>query len=205
VSRLDLLRSLLRGAAEAGAERLGGLRPVAGVRAAIAEVRARRATLTEPMLTAAISGAVDGAVGTTVSLRGGQIVVDLELEGRAPLSLGIVPELARFAPRGAKEVVFRVEPPDAVRDAVAREVVGALAGAIARALWGPILGPRPAGEHALVEPEGGRLRADLRTVPAVRSTFEGSPLAVALEVISIESFAVEDRALRLRIALPLPT
>ena len=49
-----------------------------------------------------------------------------------------------------------------------------------------------------------RLRADLRTVPAVRAALEGSGLAMALEVLTIESLALEDRALRLKIGLPVP-
>lgn len=67
-----------------------------------------------------------------------------------------------------------------------------------------MLAPRRGDEQALVEREGARLRADLRTVPAVRAALEGSALAMALEVLTIESFALEDRALRLKIGLPSP-
>lgn len=204
MSRFDVLKSLVRGAAKAGAEQVKRLRPVANLRQAMVELRARRATLTEGALSSAIAHGVRGVTAATVSLQDGRIVADVGLEEGETLVLAIIPEQARFAPRGAKEVIFSVEPPEAVDDSRARDIVGAVAAAIARALWGPILGPRRPDEHALVEREGARLRADLRSVPAVRSTLEGSALAVALEVISIESFAIEDRVLRLVIALPGP-
>ena len=204
MSRLDVLRSLVRGAAKAGADRVSKLRPVANARQAMVELRARRATLTEGALSSAIAHGVRGVTAATVSLKEGRILADVGLEDGETLTLAIVPEQARFAPRGAKEVLFSVEPPEAVEDSRARDIVGAVAAAIARALWGPILGPRRPDEHALVEREGARLRADLRTVPAVRSTLEGSALAVALEVISIKSFTIEERALRLVVALPMP-
>lgn len=201
--RLDVLRSFVRDAARAGAQGVRRFRPVANARELFDELRARRASLTEGALGAAIANGVSGAHGITVSIQGGRVIADVSYEDGESREFAIIPDQARFAPRGAKEVIFSLEPPEAVNDMRSREIVGAVAAAIARALWGPVLGPRPEGEHALVDREGARLRADLRTIPAVRATLEGSPLGVALDVISIESFSVEDRTLRLVIALPL--
>ena len=204
MSRFDVLRSLGRGAARAGAERVGKLRPVAGLRDAFAHLRARQAMITEAGLARAVSHGITGARGVSVSLRDGRAVIDVAFAEGAPLVVAVIPEETRFAPRGAKEVLFRVEPPELAGDARAREVVGAVAAAIARALWGPVLGERREGEHALVDREGARLRADLRSVPSVRAALEGSALAPALDVVSIGGFAIADRAFVVPVALPFP-
>ncbi len=204
MSRLDVFKSLVRSAAKAGANQVKKLGPVRNARRAIAELRARRATLTEGALSSAIVNGAPGVRAATVSLQDGRLIADVGFDDGETLVLSIVPEQARFAPRGAKEVIFAVEPPESIGSSRARDIVGAVAAAIARTLWGPILGARRPDEHALVELEGARMRTDLRTVPAVRSTLEGSALGVALEVISIEKFEIEERTLRIVIALPMP-
>lgn len=201
--RLDTLKSLLHRAARAGSDRLGKLPPVAGAKQAIEELKQRRATLSEAALSRAVAHA-PGVSASVVGVSDGMVRADVTFDDGTSLALGIVPETVRFAPRGAKEVIFRVEPPSLVEDGRVREVIGSLAAAVARALWGPVLGPPKRDEQALVEREGARLRADLRTVPSVRAALEGGALAMVLEVLTIESFAIEDRTLRLKIGLPLP-
>jgi hypothetical protein len=202
-SRFDVFRSWVRTAAEAGKERIGEMRSVSNVKRAIEELRERRASISEAALSSAIAHC-PGASASSVSLQDGRIVCDITFDDGRSLVFAVIPEKARFAPRGAKEVIFTVEPPEMVNEARTRDAVGCIAALIARGLWGPMLGPRDGDEQALVEREGARLRADLRTVPAVRAALEGSPAAMALEVLGIESFAVEERTLRLKIALPLP-
>ncbi|MCA9610196.1 MAG: hypothetical protein KC619_31585 [Myxococcales bacterium] len=204
MSRFDVLKSLVRTAAKSGAERLGKMKSVNELRHALGDLRARRAALSEAALTRAITHGVADVRAVSVQLENGRAVVDVSFERGDPLVVAVIPEQTRFAPRGAKEVLFSVEPPELVADARVREIVGAFAAAIARVLWGPMLGERKEGEHALVDREGARLRADLRTVPSVRAALEGSTLGMALDVLSIESFAIEDRVLRVTIALPLP-
>jgi hypothetical protein len=200
--RVDSLKSLLHRAARAGTGRLANLGPVAGARHAIDELKQRRATLTEASLSRAFAHA-PGVAASVVGVRDGWVRADLTFDDGRHLALGVAPETVRFAPRGAKEVIFSVEPPELVEDGRVRDLIGSLAAAIARAVWGPVLGPARGEELALVEREGARLRADLRTVPAVRAALEGGPLAMALEMLTIEAFAVEDRAVRMRIGLPL--
>jgi hypothetical protein len=201
--RLDLLKSFVRTAAKASTDRIARLGPLAGARSAIEELKQRRASVSEGALSSAVAHA-PGVRASTVSIRDGQIRVELTLEDGASKVFAVVPEGVRFAPRGAKEVLFSVEPPALVSDARVRDAVGCVAAAIARALWGPVLPPRQGDEQALVEREGARLRTDLRTVPAVRAALEGSALALALDVLTIESFLVEERTLRVKIGLPFP-
>lgn len=199
---LDVLRSWVRSAAKAGSERLGNLTAVQHARRALEELKQRRASLSEAAIGSAVAHA-PGVHAATVSIDGGQIRVDATFDDGESRVFAVVPERVRFAPRGAKEVLFSVEPPERVNEARVRDVVGSLAAAIARALWGPVLGPREGDEQALIEREGARLRADLRSVPAVRAALEG-PLGMALDLFSIESFAIEERELRFKVALPLP-
>jgi len=204
VSRFDVLKSLVRSAARAGGDRIAKVGRVGDVRKALTDLRARRIAITEVMLTRAINHGVRGVEAATVSLREGRARIDLDFGGSEQLAFALFPDEARFAPRGAKEVIFSVEPAELVGDARVREVAGAVAAGIARALWGPMMGPPVDGEEAFIDREGARLRADLRSVPAVRALLEGSPLAMALEVLAIEGFVIEDRALRIVIALPVP-
>lgn len=201
--RGDLFRSLVHRAAKAGVERIKEMPAVAGARQAIEELKQRRASIGEAALSSALAHA-PGVSASSVAISGGLMRVDLAFEDGESRVFAVEPEAVRFAPKGAKEVLFAVEPPELVGDPRVRDAVGCLAAAIARALWGPVLPPRAGDEQALVERDGARLRADLRTVPAVRAALEGSGLAMALEVLTIESFALEDRALRLKIGLPVP-
>lgn len=200
-SRFDVLKSLVRSAARAGAERVQDLGAVRGAKAVLAELRQRRVTITEPMMSSAIAQ-TPGVSASSVSLANGRIALDATFEDGRSLAMTVLPQEVRFAPRGAKEILFTVEPPEIVGDGRARDVVGCVAAAIARGVWGPMLGPRTDGEAALVEREGARLRCDLRTVPAVRASLEGSPFAMALDVLTIGGFEIEDRALRVTLGLP---
>ena len=201
-SRFDVLKSLVRTATRATGARISRLGPVENAREALAELRNRRASIGEGALGSAVAQA-DGVEATTVRIADGRILVDVTWDDGEHTAVSVLPEKTRFAPRGAKEVIFVVEPVDAVESRRVREIVGCVGAAIARLLWGPLLGPRPQGEQALVEREGARLRTDLRSVPAVRAMLEGSALAMAVDVIGVEGFTLEDHSLRIRIGLPL--
>lgn len=202
-SRIDVLRSWVRSAAKAGSERISALPPVQNARRVLEELKQRRASLSESAIGSAAAH-TPGVRAATANVDGARIRLDATFDDGEYRVFAVVPEKVRFAPRGAKELLFSLEPPEAVNDAQVREVVGSVAAAIARALWGPVLGPRQGDEQALVEREGARLRADLRTIPAVRSALEG-PLGLALDMITIESFSFEGRALRFKVGLPLPS
>jgi hypothetical protein len=106
----------------------------------------------------------------------------------------------RFAPRGAKEISFDVEPPDA-HDV---SIVSALAGCIAKATW-PMIAPTGSIDvgGAIVERDKpGRLRVDLRSVPAVRRFASTQTAAMIFDVLELESLRVEPGALALKLKLP---
>lgn len=141
-----------------------------------------------------------GVATSGARIEDGRLVVDAELEDGRWLSIRLVPSALRFAPRGAKEVVFRVEPPELVGDPRARELVGRLAGLVAHMLFGAVIGRPREDSEAFVETAGDELAADLRTVPAVR---QAGPTALALvDAIPVSRFAFEELGLALYVAMP---
>ncbi|MGF1464710.1 MAG: hypothetical protein ACFCGT_01125 [Sandaracinaceae bacterium] len=199
--RLDVWRSFLRSAADAGAGALGQLHLWKPIRRALREIRSRRARVPESVLSSLLARAPEVAE-STVEIVDGRVAVATRYADGESLRYTVVPEQARFAPRGAKEVLFQVEPPGAHRHRRVQEAVGLLAATIAQLLWRPLLSP-PAGlEQALIDIEGARLRADLRSVPSVRRAIDGSPFAPFLDAVRVERFELEDRSLGVVIALP---
>jgi len=206
--RIDRFRSILRGAAGRAGGAIGEVRPIAAVRTVLRELRERRARIPERQLARAVlrTGTVTAA---SVRTRDGRIEITAELESGRAISAALVPLSAQFAPRGAKEIIFAVDPPAASNDPTLRDVTGMIASQIARALWGPFLPVAEGGidPPAIVDREGDTLRVDLRTCPAVRSATKSAPAAaLVMDALRIESFEVDEQGLSIRIALPqLPT
>lgn len=202
--RMDRFRSRVRDAAASAAGALGQVGPLAAVRSALREIRDRRARIPERQLARAVlrGGTVAAA---SVRTRDGRIEITAELESGRVIAAALVPESARFAPRGAKEIIFAVDPPEAAGDAKLRDIAGMIASLVARALWGPFLAPAEGGVDAgaLVDREGDKLRVDLRTCPAVRAASQSAPAAaLVMDALTIEKFEVDDQGLSIRLGLP---
>ncbi len=206
--RIDRFRSLLRGAADRATDALGEVRPIAAVRTVMREIRDRRARIPERQLARAVlrAGTISAA---SVRTRDGRIEITAELESGRAIRAALIPLGASFAARGAKEIMFAVDPPEAAGDPKLREIAGMIGAQIARALWGPFL-PATQGAidgPALVDREGDHLRIDLRTCPAVRAATQSAPAAtLVMDALRIERFEVDEQGLSIRIALPqMPT
>jgi len=201
--RLDVLRSLLRAGADRagrGARRLGG---VDAFRKALHDLRRQRIPVRDEALTAAVAHA-PGVEAATASARDEAVHVDASFRDGTHLHLGLYPDGARFAPRGAKELRFRIEPAELARDRRARELTASIAGAVARSLWAMLL-QRAEGQNSvpIVDRDGdGRLRVDLRTIPALRKIQSRGPIALMLEALEVRAMRVEPGALVLEIGLP---
>lgn len=202
MARFDVLRSMLRAGADRARETLGDVAPLAAARKALAELRRQRLTLSERALTGALAHMPGVRAATVVARRGG-LSVDVSFHDGDAVACRFEPVAARFAPRGAKELVFRVDPAEAVRDARTREVGGALAGAIAHTLWAFALERRADVSGAIVDRDGDeQIRVDLRTVPAVREAQKKSGVAMVLEMMELQGVEVGEGELWLRIKLP---
>lgn len=200
--RFDVLKSLVRGAADRAGSRLRGLGPVARMRKLLKDAAHQRAIVTEEDLTRAIAHA-HGVRAASVQVRDGGIRVDVGFEDGSRYAATLVPAGARFAPRGAKEVLFRIEPPERARGRHAMEVVSAVAGAVARSLWNALLGPDEGQlQGGIVDRDSDVLRVDLRTVPAVRKLAGRGATAMIIDVIRIGAVRAENGELSLELKMP---
>lgn len=202
--RGDLLRSLFRAGADRAAQRLEGAGPVARARRFLRQLRDQRARIDERTLTQLVAH-VPGVESASVNARSGKLHVDVAFLDGESLSFSLAPHAARFAPRGAKELVLRVQPAEAARARRLREVASAIAGAVAQQLWTVALtDARPEDLiGAIVDRDGAEcLRVDLRTVPAVREALRQRSGALIVELLELRELLVEDGALVVAMRLP---
>ena len=197
--RFDILRSWVRVAADRAVDRLTGTKLAAATKQIVERLTQQRWRLSDEALTAAAAHA-EGVDSAMVSCRSGKMFVDASMTSGKEVQFSLAPHAVRFAPRGAKEISFDVEPPDA-HDA---SLVGALAACIAKATWPMIASPDSIDVGgAIVEREtAGRLRVDLRSVPAVRRFSSNQTAAMVFDMLELESIRVEPGALALKLRLP---
>lgn len=197
--RLDIVRSLVRAAADRAVGRMRGTRVAAATRQLLERLTHQRWRLSDEMLTSAAAHA-DGVHSAMVACHSGRMFVDASMANGREVQFSLAPGAVRFAPRGAKEIAFEVEPPGAHDSSI----VGALAGCIARGTW-PMIAPPDSVDmgSAIVEREGpSQLRVDLRSVPAVRRFASTQTAAMVFDVLELESLRVETGALTLKLKLP---
>ncbi len=174
------------------------------VRRFLRQLRDQRTSIDERTLTQHVAH-VPGVESATVNARAGRLHVDVSFRDGENIAFSVFPLAARFAPRGAKELVLRVEPREAVRVRRVRDMVSAIAGAIAHQLWTPALTKaRPEDLlGAIVDRDGSEcLRVDLRTVPAVRETLRQRAGVLIVELLELRELSVEDGSLVLAVRLP---
>jgi hypothetical protein len=197
--RFDILRSWVRVAADRAIDRLTGTKLASATKQIVERLTQQRWRLSDETLTAAAAHA-DGVDSAMVSCRSGKMFVDASMTSGKEVQFSLAPHAVRFAPRGAKEISFDVEPPGAHDTSV----VGALAACIAKATW-PMIAPSDSIDvgGAIVEREtAGRLRVDLRSVPAVRRFASNQTAAMVFDMLELESMRVEPGALALKLKLP---
>jgi len=197
--RFDIVRSLVRAAADRAINRVKGTRVASATTQLLDRLTQQRWRLSDEALTAAAAHA-DGVDSAMVACHSGRMFVDASMTNGNEVQFSLAPRTVRFAPRGAKEISFDVEPPDAHDTSI----VGALAACIAKATW-PMIAPPESLDigGAIVERESpGRLRVDLRSVPAVRRFAATQAATMIFDVLELESLRVEPGALALKLKLP---
>ncbi len=198
---LDILASLLRSTARSVAQQLRRLQVPPRFRRVLQDALMRRVTLKDEQLTAA-TGQVPGISEVTVSATAECLRIDARLDEGSSLVASLIPEGAVFAPRGAKEVSFRVEPGEVAASLVIRNTVAAIAALMARTVWGPLLPRQTAGAHLpFVERDGARLRVDLRTVPEVRNALRLQAVALAIDALDVRHVACTEDGLQLTLGV----
>jgi hypothetical protein len=194
---------MVRNAADGLRQRVREQPAIAAVRGLARDLQARSAGIPERVLARAAMR-LPGVVSTSLRTGDGELIFEAELESGRWARARVIPETPRFAARGAKELVFKVEPPDAAAEAAVKELIGTLSALVARTVWSaalkPASGDQP--EGAFVERDGNVLHVDLRTVPAVRAALSSAAGAALLEAVRIERLDVRDGALHVVLGLP---
>jgi hypothetical protein len=197
--RSDLFRSLLRGFAEGAGRRLGI--PFAGLQKLLRDALAQASSVSDGQIAKALTR-VAGVREASAVCRDDRIWIQATFEQGSTVNLSVLPLAARFAPRGAKEVSFRVEPPELASRAEVRDLVGAIAALIAHTLWAPFFGRVNNPDYdAIAEREGADVRVDLRSVPAVKAAAQRG-LTQLFDLLELTGLGVADGVLRLQIKLP---
>jgi hypothetical protein len=201
MSQLDVLRSLLRSTARSATAGLRGLPVTAALQRLISEAGFSRVVISDAELTRAVAR-VAHATAATVSSGHGRVRIDASFDDGKQLAIALRPAGLAFAPGGAKELSFELEPASAALDPRSHEVLAAIAGQIARGLWRPALTRAPRSEHgAAVSREGAELVVDLRSVPEVRWAL-GQRLPAAI-IEALKPGALQVRTGRLVLAISL--
>lgn len=202
MSRIDVLKSLLRSTALAAVDKVTSSQAATSARQLIEQAGLLSTRITEAALTAAVARAAN-ATAATVRAQQGRLLIDASFDDSdKPLQVAIWPASFSFAPLGAKEIAFGIEPIEAIRDPRAQDVCAALATEIAHAIWRSVIGPSVPGEStAFVSCEGDRLVADLRSVPAVRRGQAKKLVMTFIEALRPERIEIDAGELRVLMKL----
>ena len=167
------------------------------------ELGQQQTSIDEKELTRAVAH-VENVKSASVTAKNGALLLDVTVEEELYLSCSLIPLGAYFAPRGAKEIVFRVEPSDVLHHRILRDITSALTVVIARQLWAVAL--RDNSENmgdAIVDRDGTDcLRIDLRTIPGVRHALRRRTSATIIEFLELRDLRADDGELTLSIKLP---
>jgi hypothetical protein len=195
----NYLRSLIRGFAEGVGSRLG--LPIAALQRLLREAVLQASSVSDRQITKALAR-VPSVREASAVCRDERIWIQATFDDGESVELSLSPLGARFAPRGAKELLFHVEPEAMAGRARARDLVGAVAALVAHVLWAPFFGRllNPSYD-AIAEREGAEVRVDLSSVPAVRAA-HNKGLAQLFDLLDLAGLGVVDGALRLQIKLP---
>jgi hypothetical protein len=201
MSQLDVLKSLLRSGARSAQSSLRSLPLAVAVQRAVSDLGFNRVTIGDAGLTRAVTRVAEIAA-VTVSSGQGRLRIDATFDDGSRLAFALLPAGMAFAPGGAKELSFTVEPSAASRDPRSREVVAAVAGEIARTLWRPALSRAPRSDQgASVSCHDDTLVVDLRSVPEVRWALRQRLPALLIEAIKPRALEIDNARIVLTLAL----
>jgi hypothetical protein len=197
--RYDFVRSLVRGFAEGASRRIG--LPLASLQRLVKEALQQASSVSERQIAKALTR-VPSVREASAVCRDERIWIEATFDEGEPVHVSVAPRGARFAPRGAKELIFDVQPEELAGRAAVRDLVAAIAALIAHSLWAPFFGRllNPSFD-AIAERDGAEVRVDLRTVPAVRAAMQRG-LGQLFDMLELSAMTVEDGVLRLQVKLP---
>ena len=203
MGRSDVLKSLLRSTANSAVTSLVHSPLTGRIQRLIAAASFGRATVSDAQLTRTVAR-VPHVAAATVTTTADCLRVDAGFEDGSQLSMAIYPAGLSFAPGGAKELAFAVQPREVAHLSQCRDVIAAVAGELARSLWKPALVGAPRSDQlAFVTFDADRLVVDLRSVPDVRWALAQSTRAALIEAFTARSFEINNKRLELVLRNPL--
>lgn len=171
------------------------------LRKAIEDFSKRSAFVTHQQLTVAV-GRAPGVISASVGVVPGAIQLDVTFDNGEHRMVSLLPNGAAFAPNGAKEISFQVEPPNLANDTRIGDLAAAIAGEIASALWGTFVrGMAVPHGHALASRDKINLSVDLRGVPLVRVAMSNRVTKAAIELLHVTDIVAEQDRLLLTLAV----
>ncbi len=202
MSRLDVLKSLLRSTARSAGAGVRGLPLSTALQRVLSEVSPVRIAIGDAQLTRAVAR-LPGMVAATVSSGRGKLRVDASFDDGKRLAMTLAPAGMAFAPGGAKELSFAVEPEQSALEPRGQEVMAAIATEIARGLWRTALARAPRSEpgSVVVSREHATLFVDLRGVPEVRWALRQRLPAALIEALHPRALEIREGRLVLTLAL----
>ncbi len=150
--------------------------------------------------------ALPGIRSASVRADDGALRVELEADEGRSIQARLIPSTPRFAPHGAKELVFLVVPAEAAGEPLLRAFVAAIGSLVARALWGamaPTLANERDSSAAVTDRDGDELRIDLRTLPLVRAIAQTAGGTTLLDALSVDALEATGGNLAARVSMGL--
>lgn len=199
--RLDVIKSLLREAAVSVRDsvRDSGLNQT--FRKALEDISRRSAQVSHARLTVAV-GRAPGVSAASVRVVPGAVQLDVTFVGGDGMMVSLLPLGAAFAPHGAKELSFQIEPANLANDTRVGDLVAAIAGEVAQTLWGQFTrGMQVPSGHALATRDRDSYSVDLRGVPLVRAAMNNRLTQAAIELLHVTDVEAEQDQLKLTLAL----
>ncbi len=199
--RLDVIKSLMREAAVSVRDsvRDSGLNQT--LRRVLEDISRRSAQVSHARLTVAV-GRAPGVSAASVRVVPGAIQLDVTFSNGDSMMVSLLPLGAAFAPHGAKELSFQVEPASLASDTRVGDLVAAIASEVAHALWGQFTrGMHIPHGHALATRDRDSYSVDLRGVPLVRAAMSNRLTQTALELLHVTDMEAEQDQLTLTLAL----
>lgn len=192
---------MVRGFAEGASRRVESLRPLRSLAKLVDDFQRAASSIPDSAISKGLAR-TEGIREVGAVCRDGRIWIDAVSESGESFKLSIAPLPPRFAPRGAKELAFEVQPPEASERALARELVGVVAAMVAHTLWAPLLGRTDSSAlSAIAERDDAAVRVDLRSVPAVKQA-QARGLGAMFDVLELRYLRVDDGRLSMSLKLP---
>lgn len=200
-TRLDHLRSLVRRAADVASATANAPGPIKRAKKLVSDLIHKRIEISSAQLTSALAQFPD-VDSAQVSARDGGLRCDVTFRTGEHVQAVFIPERVSFAPRGAKELSFRVEPASQARSHRAIDVASVLGGVVARALWPMHTESRNVGGGIVDRHGEAELMVDLRTTPTAQALLRRGQAGALIEVMQLGDVYVKDGALVLVFKLP---